>query len=440
MKKIKALLTVLFAICLSFVLIACKEKEPVITGIEVVQDGINTWEEHRENNLEELELTVKYSDGNDQKVPFTLDMILPEDLQYLSVVGRHEVTVKYLEFETKITFEVQEYSTPGIEYVLSFNKSYYTVAGYLGYDTIVTIPSRYEGVPVTKIADKAFYSNETIKKVIIPNTITSIGAMAFQYCKSMRSVYIPDSVEKIGNHAFYDTKVIYLEKEQKEDFEEQWYDAPNSCLYNNIAPNNLEQINDYEILKDFDNNSAVITCYLGEDTELNIPTTFNGELQNTKIGDYAFAYCLKLVTLSISEGFVEIGNHAFSGCENIKKITLPTTLKKIGSYGFSSCTSCTDFAFNEGLEHIGSAAFTWWSSMEVFRIPETVKYIGAYAFQWNTNLKEFYIPLGVESIENGALYACSKLTIYCAEPSMPATWGVTWNVSNRPIKWNYQGE
>lgn len=56
--------------------------------------------------------------------------------------------------------------------------------------------------PITSISERAFF-NTSIKKVNIPNSVTSIGNKAFQGCKDLTDMTIPDSVTTIGEWAFY---------------------------------------------------------------------------------------------------------------------------------------------------------------------------------------------------------------------------------------------
>ena len=66
----------------------------------------------------------------------------------------------------------------------------------------ITIPSVLGGRPVKSIADAAFYGQDWIIGVTIPNGITNIGHHAFAYCTSISKVTIPNSVVKVGWSAF----------------------------------------------------------------------------------------------------------------------------------------------------------------------------------------------------------------------------------------------
>ena len=91
--------------------------------------------------------------------------------------------------------EINDDKTPGLEFFLLPDGKGYSVNAVDAFKCsgVITIPSRYKGKPVTKIADKAFYAIEltTSAKILynpnitafeIPDTITEIGENAFCGC------------------------------------------------------------------------------------------------------------------------------------------------------------------------------------------------------------------------------------------------------------------
>ena len=92
----------------------------------------------------------------------------------------------------------------------------------------IVIPTRINGLPVTRIASNAFEGNTSIKKVVLADSIVEIGdsafkdctaleaieigkdselttfsAYAFNNCTALKHIYIPKTVIFIGNYAFY---------------------------------------------------------------------------------------------------------------------------------------------------------------------------------------------------------------------------------------------
>ncbi|MBE6770458.1 MAG: hypothetical protein E7548_06900 [Ruminococcaceae bacterium] len=99
-----------------------------------------------------------------------------------------------------------------IEYVadpsiLTFeeNPTGYTVTGFASEFEpchVLVFPKTYNGKPVTKIGDSAFYGEYNLYSVSIPDSVTDIGDQAFANCGSLTIVDIGDGVINIGFAAF----------------------------------------------------------------------------------------------------------------------------------------------------------------------------------------------------------------------------------------------
>ena len=66
---------------------------------------------------------------------------------------------------------------------------------------------------ITTIANHTFYKNHGLKRIEMPNTITSIGAAAMYSCSSLESVMFGDKLTSIGDLAFekcINLKRVYL--------------------------------------------------------------------------------------------------------------------------------------------------------------------------------------------------------------------------------------
>ena len=121
---------------------------------------------------------------------------------------------------------VQGNYTKNLKYELNANKTGYILTGVNGSTEEVVIPPTYKDLTVFKIGEGAFFSNDEITSVVIPDSVTIIGKYAFYGCSrltavtlgngidriefgafynctSLTSIIIPDSVTSIGSHAFY---------------------------------------------------------------------------------------------------------------------------------------------------------------------------------------------------------------------------------------------
>lgn len=107
--------------------------------------------------------------------------------------------------------------------------------------TNIRIPSKIDDIPITGIADYAFFGNEFLETITMPNTIETIGYGAFWGCSNLKSVKLsknikiirtdtfrgcinlisiklPDSIERIGESSFANCvklKNVYINKNIK---------------------------------------------------------------------------------------------------------------------------------------------------------------------------------------------------------------------------------
>jgi len=68
-------------------------------------------------------------------------------------------------------------------------------------DTNIIVPDEYEGLPVTEIADRAFFGCDELVSIFLPDTIVKVGDKAFSECESLAEVRMPDYVE-VGTDVF----------------------------------------------------------------------------------------------------------------------------------------------------------------------------------------------------------------------------------------------
>lgn len=87
------------------------------------------------------------------------------------------------------------------EFILNNTAVIVTNYKYNGAAADVTIPSRYQGKPVTTIGHAAFF-NSAVTSVTIPDSVTSISDEAFINCPKLTNISISNSVTYIGFSAF----------------------------------------------------------------------------------------------------------------------------------------------------------------------------------------------------------------------------------------------
>ncbi|MDO5396891.1 MAG: leucine-rich repeat domain-containing protein, partial [bacterium] len=92
-------------------------------------------------------------------------------------------------------------SVDGFKYIV-LNGTYCSITGYTGDSKDITIPSEIGGYIVQSIGERAFYNNETIVSVILPNTVETIGGYSFYNCAHLSSVTLPEGLTTIYAYAF----------------------------------------------------------------------------------------------------------------------------------------------------------------------------------------------------------------------------------------------
>lgn len=163
----------------------------------------------------------------------------------------------------------------------------------------VEIPAEIEGLPVKSIGDSAFYYCRSLKKIIIPNSVTVIGENAFFYCDGLERIDIPNSVTVIGMEAFKNCK----------------------SAVSVVLPDSLTIIN----------TSVFEACT--SLLNITIPNTV------TSIGDSAFNFCSSLVDFEIPASVKIIGDEAFNCCTSLSDITIPESVTEIGYAAFANCSN-----------------------------------------------------------------------------------------------------
>ena len=125
---------------------------------------------------------------------------------------------------------------------------------------------------------------------------------------------------------------------------------------------------------------------------------FNNKVytSNDEIGEYAFAYCSGLTSLTLPVGITSIGEFAFSGCSGLTSLTLPAGITSIDKYAFSGCSRLTSLTLPAGITWIGESAFSYCSGLtSIYVYAEKVPRIGRYAFEGCASRKcTLYVPKG----------------------------------------------
>ena len=139
---------------------------------------------------------------------------------------------------------------------------------------------------------------------------------------------------------------------------------------------------------------------------------FNNKVytSNDEIGEYAFAYCSGLTSLTLPVGITSIGEFAVSGCSGLTSLTLPAGITSIGEYAFYGCSGLTSLNLPAGITEIGEITFSDCSGLTSLTLPDGITSIGSRAFYGCSGLTSLTLPAGITSIGDDTFYGCSGLT------------------------------
>ena len=261
----------------------------------------------------------------------------------------------------------------GFEYTLETDtqtgEQYAVIQNYTGKETILLIPAVLDGYPVRKIGAKAFFGNETLVNVLIPEGVEDIGGQAFSKCYNLEVITIPGTVRQIGEAAFKECE----------------------SLKSIVIPHGVTQIKA----------ETFWGCYSLE--SISIPDTVQ------YIGESAFFICVNLGKIEIPHGVAAIEAYTFSGCTSLTGITIPDTVTSIGKRAFRSCEQLESVIIPDSVTSIGELAFESCYRLRSVKLSKNLEDTGNQTFYNCIMLTEVEIPEGITKIGPGTFYGCERL-------------------------------
>ena len=276
----------------------------------------------------------------------------------------------------------------------------YSVSSLKSEKTEIVIPSEFNGLPVTRIDDYAFYENDNITSVTIGASVTEIGDSAFYNCEKLESLTLNGTIKDMGDLAF--AHCLALESVE--------------------IGSGVEEISYY----------AFFECAAIK--EVTVPASVKS------IGESAFAFCTSLEKVNFNEGLEYIGDCAFGGCTSLEEFVMPQSVTEIGfgvlmfvggfffdgeeaddSSGasglydgevYDSNNSVTKIVMSDNITDIPDFAFSGCAVPAISR-GKKVETINYSAFYGCNRLKSVVIPASVKKIISFAFYNCPLLdTVY----------------------------
>lgn len=240
---------------------------------------------------------------------------------------------------------------------------------------------------VTKIGNFSFYMRKNLEVLNIPSSVLTIGQKAFYGCDGLESVTIPSGVTTLGNNSF--TECQGLQEIYISETVSQIGNAFASCpLLRRI------QINENNPYYDSRGGcNAIIETSSNKMILASNSTTF---IPNTvaAIGDAAFNFYDRIVSLVIPESVRSIGIQAFFHCTNLVSVTLPEGITRLNLGTFSGCSSLKAVSIPSTVDTLMTDVFNNCESLESIIIPKRVSLIYGDLFQGCSSLKSIKVEEG----------------------------------------------
>ena len=277
---------------------------------------------------------------------------------------------------------------------------------------------RYE-VPegIIRIAPGAFFFNDTLTAVVIPDSVTEIGEKAFQCCWQLKTMDLPGSIRTIGAYAFdgCDSLEILNIPTDTEHIGNGAFRGCKKLISIAAAADSNYYCSVDGVL--FDKARKTLVAYPNGKTESKYVIPEGTEIIR---GD-AFGNCSKLKTVIMPEGVAEIGASAFMNCSQLAAVSLPDGLQAIDDEAFANCRYLRDINVPASTARIGSRAFSGCGSLRSLALSDRVTEIGDDAFLACTHL-----TVTVPSESCAEQYCKANHLKYRSEPALPATEDLSW--------------
>ena len=249
---------------------------------------------------------------------------------------------------TEISSEVQSLSETSMaeekpvseQFKYTVNEYGVYITGYIGGQTVVTIPTEIDGTKVCKVSDSAFRGSR-VEELIIPEGMTQIKCIKGAY--HLKKLVLPSTADTIDT-----LELAYLPKLGDIEVAEGGnFIASNGALFS------------------ADGKTLVFAFDCGDDYAVPEGTE--------EIGKFAFSH-KKLRSVSFPSTLKTIGQRAFEDCENLLKTEIPSSVTTIGSSAFMN-SGLAEVKLNEGLKSIGDAAFSRTDISKIL-LPQSIEEVG----------------------------------------------------------------
>ncbi len=258
------------------------------------------------------------------------------------------------------------------DYGFSFDGEYYKIVSYNGDTENLVIPSYYfDGTStgyVRSLACGLFESNDGIRSIEVPDTVSKLGKRLFFNTPSLQSVQLPHSLRYIRPGMFTNAGIESIE-----------------------IPDGVTMIDRFA----FHNSKQLKSVTISDDSSL------------TYINSWAFAET-SIEEISLPDSVVYIGELAFYRTYELQTIEIPKRITQISTRLFME-SGLTSVVFHDEITVILPNAFKDTSLTGTLILPKHLQTVSSLAFS-NCDVEKVILNSNLITLGNGALSQLSYLS------------------------------
>lgn len=244
-----------------------------------------------------------------------------------------------------------EQVNPASDFAYTADGGEVTITEYIGESEHVLIPDTIDGLPVTALADKAFYEKH-VTTVVVPDSVTQIGDLCFSGDNYLVSLKLPDGLAELPYGAL-ESCFRLIDFDLPQGLKKISASALqfNQYLTHLDLPGGLREIEPLNFIGLFGLESLTLT----DENEAFVLDETNGLLM-TADGTRllrCFSDIVPQTEITLPDGVKTIDPFAFHYDYDVRKIILPEGVETIGAMAFAMCPNLTEIVVPASVVDIG---------------------------------------------------------------------------------------
>ena len=266
---------------------------------------------------------------------------------------------------------------------------------------------------LTEIGNYAFVGQRSLTDLTLPESMAEIPDYTFMSCGNLAAVDLPDALQRIGFGAFGYTGLtsVTFPASVTEIAEGAFSSTPLTGVtlpdgvktLGKSAFASCDQLQRITFSSGLTELPERVCSYCSQLTEVNIPEGVRS------IGTFAFDHCARLTTVTLPASVTTLGDFVFIDC-GLTKFSFPSGITTVGSGVLQNCRDLTETAWPASLTTLSRQTFSGCTALTTVHLPEGLTEIGDRAFNGCTALAHLDIPVGVTTIGEDVFSYCEVLT------------------------------